>query len=348
MINTAFEHNEGAEKYRCRLEKLALLPNVELVDVKTEGEAQWELLKLPAVLRKLNVDLLHMPANRVCLTTFTPQVATFHDAMELKFLNEIYHMDNAKSLKEKFYVLKHKFYAWLIYRIGVLRVKDLITISNFSKRSLVSELGAMCGKAKVIYHGIPEDFKPIQNALELMARKGVLMLGGDGYQKNPTNAIKAWAMLPNDLKKQHPLRIMGFSGNEDSPIVKTIRELQLENDIELKSWVSQEELVEAFQESAALLFVSREEGFGFPLVQAMACGTPAVISQAEALLELSGDAALSAPAESAGEISKQLQQIVSNSDVWQELSENSLERAKEFTWDIFANKTVNVYLNALN
>lgn len=173
------------------------------------------------------------------------------------------------------------------------------------------------------------------------------MLGGDSYQKNPENAIKAWAQLPAAIKHKHPLNIVGFSGDERSPILTTINALDINKLVQVQGWISQQELAQAFKNSAVLLFASREEGFGFPLVQAMTSGTPAVISEADALIELSGGASLSAPAEKPALITEQLKLLLSDERLWHELRSKGLERAKDFTWQAFTNKTSAIYQKVL-
>jgi len=174
------------------------------------------------------------------------------------------------------------------------------------------------------------------------------MLGGDSYQKNPENAIRAWSQLSDHLRERFPLTVAGFTGEEASPLLRAIRECDVEKEVIIKTWVEPEELVQLFQQSALFLFASREEGFGFPLLQALACGTPAVTSTATVLLEIGGNAILSAPAEKPVELSVQMQKVLESEEIWNDLHIKALNVAKTFDWSAALAHVKQVYTEVLN
>ena len=343
FINKGFEHNDSAEKYQVRLDEICKLDNVEIVNADAEDEISWEQLILPKLLKTHKVDLLHMPGNRVCLFTRVKQITTTHDLMEWHSL-KIFRYYKNRSLKENFYFFRQKAYLWAVYRLGLSFSDHVLTISQYSKRDITQSFPKLKNKSSYVYHGIPRGFKP---PLNNTSKQGVLMLGGDSHQKNPENMLKAWAQLPKELQKAHPLTILGFVGGEDSIISKTIRALGIENDIVIKGWVTEDELIQAMQTSKVFIFASREEGFGFPLVQSMASGTPVVTSEADVLIEIGQDAICSAKAEDFLALSSAVRSLLTDEKLYNEKVQKGLTISSKFTWEHTAEHIASTYLTLL-
>ena len=343
FINKGFEHNDSAEKYQVRLDEICKLDNVEIVNADAEDEISWEQLILPKLLKTHKVDLLHMPGNRVCLFTRVKQITTTHDLMEWHSL-KIFRYYKNRSLKENFYFFRQKAYLWAVYRLGLSFSDHVLTISQYSKRDITQSFPKLKNKSSYVYHGIPRGFKP---PLNNTSKQGVLMLGGDSHQKNPENMLKAWAQLPKELQKAHPLTILGFVGGEDSIISKTIRALGIENDIVIKGWVTEDELIQAMQTSKVFIFASREEGFGFPLVQSMASGTPVVTSEADVLIEIGQDAVCSAKAEDFLALSSAVRSLLTDEKLYNEKVQKGLTISSKFTWEHTAEHIASTYLTLL-
>ena len=343
FINKGFEHNDSAEKYQVRLDEICKLDNVEIVNADAEDEISWEQLILPKLLKTHKVDLLHMPGNRVCLFTRVKQITTTHDLMEWHSL-KIFRYYKNRSLKENFYFFRQKAYLWAVYRLGLSFSDHVLTISQYSKRDITQSFPKLKNKSSYVYHGIPRGFKP---PIDNTSKQGVLMLGGDSHQKNPENMLKAWAQLPEELQKAHPLTILGFVGGEDSIISKTIRALGIENDIVIKGWVTEDELIQAMQTSKVFIFASREEGFGFPLVQSMASGTPVVTSEADVLIEIGQDAICSAKAEDFLALSSAVGSLLTDEQLYNEKVKKGLTISSKFTWEHTAEHIASTYLTLL-
>jgi len=348
FINKGFEHNELAQEYASRLDELAKLSNVIIVNHDREDEISWEQLVLPKLLKEYNIALLHMPGNRVCLNTKVKQIVTFHDAMEWTQLSLFSGYEINKGIRNLIYSLKMKCYIGLTYFFGMKKVDKILTISQYSKDTLCNEFPAIKNKTVFAHHGIPEGFSNPSNITPIEHRQGILMLGGDSFQKNPENTLRAWALLPDTLKADFPLTIAGFTGGETSPLMQTLIELGIRDKVTILGWITSQQLVELFQSAYLFLFASRVEGFGFPLLQAMSCGTPTLCSKAEVLLEIGTNAIVSAEAESPELLKEQLLKVLSSQAVWQELHENSLVRAKDFEWEKTCKFIAQTYMNLLD
>ncbi len=332
LINKMFEHNDVVENYSHRLEEVGAPQNVTIINADAEDEISWEAFVLPKLLNQYHIDLLHMPGNRVCLTTRTPQIVTFHDAMEWTRLKMFKEFTWCNGIKPNLYSLKMKVYRWLTYYCGSKIASHILTISDYSRSSLVNCFPGIKNKTSYVHHGVPEGFVHSKEQKILGERRGILMLGGDSYQKNPVNAIKAWAQLPFSLRQEYPLTIAGFTGDESSPLMKVIKQLDIEREVTIKSWVDNDEMIHLFNDSVLFLFVSREEGFGFPLIQAMSSGTPTVCSTADVLTEIGQESVLSADTESVDEISEKIHLLLTNQKLWQKLHDSGLKRANDFSW----------------
>jgi glycosyltransferase involved in cell wall biosynthesis len=343
FINTAFEHNEAEENYRYRLLDVTTAKNVKIVNTESEGEIFWEQKILPKLLKTYQIDVLHMPANRVCFTTPIPQIVTFHDAMEWTQL-EVLKYQSEQAFNANLYSFRMSLYRWLTYFCGMRKADRILTISQYAVDSVVESFPMVNDKIAYTYHGIPQGYERTELNIAVSARKGVLMLGGDSLQKNPVNAILAWSKLPAHLQLQHPLTIAGFAGNLHSLITKTIEQLNLVNKVTIRGWITSEELIALFKQARAFLFVSSEEGFGFPLLQSMSIGTPVVTSKATVLTEIGQDAVLSAEANNADEIMAQLQLLLINDATWLEQQAKGWARAQDFDWQKAANHVAAIYV----
>jgi len=288
-----------------------------------------------------------MPGNRVALLTGTKQVVTFHDTMEWDQFSLFRGYSRRNTLGTNLRGLLYRIHTWINYFFGTRKAAKISTISRYSQGQLLRAFPHVRNKIGYVYHGMPEGFEIDKKNSEFECRIGVLMLGGDSDQKNARNAILAWYQLPEPIKKLHKLKIIGFSGDSDSVINTTIDELKIRNDIEIVGWVSHDEIVSCFQHSAIFLFVSKEEGFGFPLIQAMSTGTPVVTSKADVLLELSGDGAVSAPYDSPASISKAIHSLLVDSTLWTERQEHGLQRAQIFDWRSVSEFFKGVYKDVL-
>lgn len=347
FINEGFEHNDKIENYQKRLAIFQHYNNVTLINANAEDEISWEQKTLPKLIEKHDIDLLHMPGNRVCLNTKVKQIVTFHDAMEWTHLSFFSSYEINKGIRNLIYSLKMKCYRGLTYFLGMKKVDKILTISQYSKDALCDEFPAIKNKTVFAHHGIPEGFSNPSNINPIEHRQGILMLGGDSFQKNPENTLRAWALLPDTLKANFPLTIAGFTGGETSPLMQTLIELGIRDKVTILGWITSQQLIELFQSTYLFLFASRIEGFGFPLLQAMSCGTPTLCSKADVLLEIGTNAIVSAEAESPELLKEQLLKVLSSQALWQELHENSLVRAKDFEWEKTCKFIAQTYLNLL-
>jgi glycosyltransferase involved in cell wall biosynthesis len=352
FINKGFEHNDLPENYQPRIDNIRKHDNVRIVNFDDDAEIMWEQIYLPRLVRAHKIDLLHMPANRMCFFTPVPTVVTVHDVIEYLFLPIRYSLRSilkSSNIRLSFYLLRTRSYIWTMYRYALKNASKIITVSNYSAGDIVRRLNINHDKIRVIYHGLDEEFlRPGKNGVSNSTQRSfVLMLGGDSYQKNPEGAISAWANVSEEIRRKYPLTIIGFCGNEQSPLIKALKRYNLLNEVEIKGWVSKEELIQYFQNATLFLYLSRYEGFGFPLLQAMGSGIPVISTNRSSIPEVLGDVGLQYDPDDHKGIAEGIEKMLSNKSLRDKQSIIEKERASLFSWQRSAEEHLKVYEEGL-
>ena len=350
FINKAFEHNDKPQKYKQRIRAIEeKSQNIRFVNVNSDGEFFWEQCILPRLVKDYKVNLLHMPANRISFFSGIPTIVTLHDVMEyIYLLDEKYPLSWGKnrSLRYLLYNLRYRFYLKAMYRVFFKRAVQIITVSKNSAADIEKHLKIPRKRISVIYHGVDPEYlsnKPKPRSQRFFT----LMLGGDSYQKNPQVAIKAWSLVGEKLRQRFPLKILGFCGSENSPLLEAIQKYGLKNEIDIQPWVDQNVILNAFRNAALFLFPSRYEGFGFPLIQAMACGTPFITTNRASIPEVIGDAGLVYEPNDAVGMSLGIEKILSDTIFWQHQVRLGLQRVQIFKWENSAQKHLEIFESLL-
>ncbi len=266
---------------------------------------------LPRALRRLRPALVHLqyvlpPLDR------TPAVVTVHD---LSF-------DREPSLMGP---LDRRIFRTLVPR-AVRRSRRVLTVSERTKRDLVARYGLPPAKVVVTPNGVDAAFTP---GADGGSGGYLLFVGAVQARKDPLAALAA--AEANGL----PLVVVGPAKDRELAAQLAAR------GAELRGYLPVDELAEAYRRAVALVFPSRHEGFGLPLLEAMASGTPVVASEDSALREVGGEAALYAgPADLAAAVGQALRER-------ERLVAAGLERARLFSWAETARRTLAAYREAI-
>jgi glycosyltransferase involved in cell wall biosynthesis len=161
--------------------------------------------------------------------------------------------------------------------------------------------------------------------------------------KNPGALITAWRMLGPDTRREHGLVFFA----RRAQVLPIVTEAVTRGEARLIVRPSQDELKVLYRTAAAFAFPSWVEGFGLPLLEAMACGTPIVASNRGSIPEVVGNAALLVDAEDSGALSASLDRVLARDDERQLLKERGLLRVAEFTWRRAADQTLAAYRQAV-
>jgi glycosyltransferase involved in cell wall biosynthesis len=230
-------------------------------------------------------------------------------------------------------------------REGIVRAAALIAVSETTKRDLVRHLRVPPDRVTVVYEGIDHStFRPVER--RLLDEPYVLYVGSEQPRKNLVTLLRAFAEAKRDpaLRRLRLVKVgeAGVSGSRE-PTLAAVAELGLERDVLFPERVPEDELVAWYSGAACLVLPSLYEGFGFPPLEAMACGCPAIVSDRASLPEIAAGAALVVDPLDASGIAAAIARLVADERLRAELRERGLERAGAFSWERTAAETLRVY-----
>jgi glycosyltransferase involved in cell wall biosynthesis len=291
---------------------------------------------LPQLLRREKPDLCHYTNFLAPVADSTPYVVTVHD-MGLERLH------SAHPLAKRIYTRR------LIPRIAE-RARFVITNSEFSKWEIVRYLGIPTDRIRVTPLAASPDFHPISRGdREATLRKYhvgpayLLYVGNLEPRKNLVRLLEAFSTLKD---QDHELVIVGNSWYRAGDAVEAARRFGVAGRTRFLGYVPRGDLPSLYSGATAFVYPSLLEGFGLPVMEAMACGAPVVTSDNSSLKEIAGGAALLVHPVSAGSICDGLTAVVSDHRLRTDLASRGLKRAGQFSWEITAALTLDVYREA--
>ncbi len=297
-----------------------------------------EQVELPGILRRYQVDLLHSPHFLLPLIRPCPAVVTIHDVIYL-------------ACSEDLPSRLGRLYYHAMMAAAVRLAKRVITDSEFSKQDIVRYLGADPAKIEVIYPGVSRDFQPVNDPVTLrgvrhkydIKRDYVLYTGIYKPRKNHAGLLRAFQ------------RFIALGGDADLVIAGPLKEGELQlrrlaNELggisahlKLTGFVNDDELRALYSGARLYACPSLYEGFGFTVLEAMACGTPVVCSAESSLPEVAGDAAYYANPRDPDEFCEALFRVFTDSALRTALVARGLDNIKRFSWERAAAQTLDVY-----
>jgi len=301
----------------------------------------WEQTVLRHMAKKAAVDVLFSPANVAPLNAPCSSVVTIHDLSFLLF-------------PEYFSRTFGAYYRKIIPRI-ISQAAAVITVSENSKADLIAHLGVKPEKIYAIHNGVsPEFHKRIKKAdleasrLRLgLPKKFFLSVASLEPRKNLANLVKAYEVLPAEIKEEHKLVLVG-AGNRifSDPAIASALSLLPAGSVVTPGYIAEEDLPAVYRLSTALVFPSLYEGFGLPVLEAMAASTPVISSNRSSLPEVAGSAAALIDPESIEELAAAMELLANDSGTRNLLIERGKKRAGLFTWKKTAEKTLEVLRGA--
>ena len=175
----------------------------------------------------------------------------------------------------------------------------------------------------------------------------ILFVGTIEPRKNLTTLLEAFAQLPAALRREHPLILAGHPGWRTEPIYAAAADLRAEGTVRFLGGVPDQALPELYAGAVLFVYPSLDEGFGLPPLEAMACGTPVIISDAPALVEVSGPAARVVPRRDPGALTAALTDLLADPAERARLAAAGQRHASQFTWERTAQETLAVYRRVL-
>jgi len=326
----------------------------------TLGRLSWEML----VRRP---DVLFVPAHSLPLIHPRRMVNTIHD---IAFIRErgVYQKRTVRSENKRskaFLNLLVRFATRGHYESNSLdyltwstayalkHAQKIIAVSNFTKKEILDVYSnRYASKIEVVHNGYPHDlYFPIEDSPDrkhILEKYGLdqpyfLYVGRLEKKKNTPSLVEAFSMF----KESHPqaevkLVLIGNAGFGYDEVKYIIEEYNLSRSVLMPGWVIEEDLPAIFSGALAFVFPTLHEGFGIPVLQAMACGVPVLISDLPVLEEIAGEAALTFNPRDKVSIANALSDIFSNQELRLSLKIKGLAQAKQFSWEQSAKETLKV------
>ncbi len=300
-----------------------------------------EQLILPWEVSRCRPDLVHYPNFNLPLIGRAPYVLTLCDL--------IYYL-SARACPSW---LAHQ-YARRMIRAAVGRARKVITISEYSKRDIVGHLGVKEDKIAVVYPAVNLETyrpdRPTTNGRPMQEKLGVnrpyiLYTGNHEPRKNLLRLMEAYREL--SCRREYQLVLGGRRDPRRKALYDAAADLVARGEVIFCGEVAEADLPQLYAGASLFVFPSSYEGFGFPPLEAMACGAPVICSTATSLPEVVGEAALLVSAESTAELRQAMERALGSASLRDELRERGLARARSFSWTAAAQQVLAVYEEAV-
>jgi glycosyltransferase involved in cell wall biosynthesis len=303
------------------------------------GKKLWILTKLmPNLLfGREKPDVFFSPSHYIPPISITPRVCTIHDLGYLEF--------SGQFKKYDFWQLKY----WTA--ISVFISKAIISVSNSTKNDIVRHYPSVSKKIFVTPHGYDKerfntnvsknDVRRVKNKYSIVGDY-VLFISTLKPSKNIEGLLEAWRLVLEDFP-DFQLVIAGKKGWLYESIFQKVKDLKLEKSVIFTDFIPEEDSAPLIFGAKIFTLPSFWEGFGMGALNSMACGTPVVVSDIEALREVVGEAGVLVDPNKTEDIAKGIHKVLSmNHSDYQKLVKKGLEQAKKFSWEDTARKTIEI------
>lgn len=311
--------------------------NVHLVRMHKTNPIKRLCYQLPMMQRKYSLDIFHtqyiMPMPSYC-----PCVVTIHDIL---FESCPQYFSFAFRLRSR-----------LLVRLSARKAAHIFTISDYSRDDIIKRYNVSGAKTTTVYLGYDEDrFLPGAYCSEVITKRGltsgnyILSVGRLEPRKNHVSILRAYAA--SDIKNI-PLVIVGQQDFGYDEIFKTVNQLGIGSRVLFLQDVGDADIPAFYRHAMMFVYPSLAEGFGLPVLEAMASGIPVITSNTTSIPEVAGDACILFDPLDADGMARTMGTLAQDERLRLELSKKGIERAAQFTWEKTAKNVRGVYLRLLS
>ncbi len=321
-----------------------VIPRQDNVEIEViHRQRLWTHTGLGPAVRRDRPDVLFVPAHVIPWPDVggVSSVVTAHDLGYLHY-------------PEKHLLLDRLYLDWST-RHSASVARRVIAVSRATAHDLTALNGIPADKIRVVYSGVDDGLKPVEDTRRVAALRErlsipgpyILHVGSLHPRKNLSRLVEAFASV-KDLVENLSLVLAGRKSWSIRRLAERIEGLGLSERVILPGYVPDADLAALYSGACVYAFPSLYEGFGFPALEAMACGVPVVCANTSSLPELVGDAALTVAPTDVNGLSEALARLLADRALRQDLSRRGRERVREFTWEACARATLDVLLEAAN
>ena len=318
-------------------------PGIEWVHTRMptarpEARILWEQTVGATIARRYRLDLVHAPVNVTPLVTGAERVVTIHDL--------------AFHLYPEQYPGAKQRYLRLMTRLSVQRAARVIAVSEATRQDVIRLYGARPDKVVTVPNGMSGGYLPLpaDEVEAFRARQGlperfILFVGTLQPRKNLETLLRAYAQVADVIGWE--LVVVGATGWSYAPIFETARSLGLAERVRFAGYVAGEELPLWYNAAGMFVYPSLYEGFGLPLLEAMACGTPVIAADTSSLPEVVGDAGLLVDPRDVDALTQAIHSLAGSETRREELRLRGRQRASAYSWRRTAEETLAVYRDVM-
>ncbi|OFY62924.1 MAG: hypothetical protein A3H98_01535 [Bacteroidetes bacterium RIFCSPLOWO2_02_FULL_36_8] len=301
----------------------------------------WFEFSIPYYLKKYKADVFLTTDGFLSLKTKVPTILVIHDLAYLHY---------PKSVSW----LVRNYYEYFTPRFAQ-KAHRILTVSEFSARDIKSQLGISSEKIEVVYNGVNPVFSPLETAEDIKNSRSEFAMGNNYFlfvgalqpRKNVDGLLESYKIFRDTTSYTHHLVIVGRKAWQFDEIINAYIEHPYKNEIHFFDHLPPNKLRSAYGGATALVFISKFEGFGIPIIEAFKCQCPVITSRTTSLPEIAGNAALLVNPDDHQEVAVSMQKVAEDKNVCEILKDNGSRRALEFSWDNSAEKVWNVLINSL-
>lgn len=322
--------------------------------VKVRADIRWYTLKeqciLPWIYYKANLDLLHVPHFNIPVLYYKPLIITMHDLT-------VSHFPSIRSTTLPLPIWKTKRFLYhIVLWIALQRARTIITVSDFVKGEVQRHYPFTKDKIVVTHEAVEQLFinraqqmplnDPHINAAKLqygIKDQYLIYIGNVHPHKNIERVIRVFCRLHEKLPNVQ-LVLAGKDDYFQKRLKMETGKWKLENSIVWTGFVPDDDLIALLKGAAAFVFPSLMEGFGIPPLEAMACGTPTIVSNAASLPEVCGDASAYFNPKDEDEMYARMNEVLTNADLRAQLIQKGYQQTAKYSWKTLAQQTYQTYI----
>lgn len=298
----------------------------------------WHLFILPMKISRQKYDFVFLPAGNRRIFCRYPvfTITTFHDLSQ-------FHIEQKYDKFRMFYIRK-------VVPFFLKKVEQIVAVSNATKQDIIEFYGIPENKITVIYNGFNEqkfNNKPAGKSIaEILGKnkKYILYVARIEHPgKNHLNLVKAYEKFPDKIKKEYDLVCAGGFKERSEEVLQYAKNSPDSGNINFTGFFPMQDLVDLYKNASVFAMPSFYEGFGIPLVEAMACGIPIACSDRGPLPEVGGKAVLLFDPDDPSDISNKIETILSDEKKRKEIIDSGLDRKKTFDWKQHAESIIKLF-----
>jgi glycosyltransferase involved in cell wall biosynthesis len=325
------------------LASLEQYPNFRVVFVEFPVLSMSTLFRLAPLVKKEKIDLFFAPFQITPPWLSCPLVVTVHDMMDLLYPDAFsYHP----------FPLRHAMKAYFRFNVprSVGNASMILTVSCSTKKDIVDYFKLPDDKIRVIYNGVESNFKPVdddnlrhrvKNKYQL-PDKFILYLGSIKPYKNLAGTLESFLKFQQKWPESNQVKLViaGLKHFSLPSVQNLLEKAAVKNKILRIGAVEESDLPVVYNLAELFLFPSIWEGFGFPPLEAMACGTPVIASDRSSLPEVVGEAGILVDPENTDQIADEIHRVLTDESLRKQMIQKGIQQASKFKWDVAAEETL--------